>query len=82
MKTHLIQVGNSRGIRLPKPLISQAGLTNEVELHIRDGAIVIENAASPREGWAKAAKTMHDRAEDVLLEPSNPARFDEKDWKW
>jgi antitoxin MazE len=82
MKTHLIQVGNSRGIRLPKPLISQAGLTDEVELHVRDGAIVIENASSPREGWAKAAKTIHDRAEDVLLMPSNPTRFDEKDWKW
>jgi len=82
MKTHLIQVGNSRGIRLPKPLISQAGLTDEVELHIRDGAIVIVNASSPRDGWAKAAKAMHDRAEDVLLMPSNPTRFDEKDWKW
>lgn len=82
MKTHLIQVGNSRGIRLPKPLISQAGLADEVELRVRDGAIVIENVHSPREGWAKAAKTMHDRAEDALLMPSNPTRFDEKNWKW
>jgi antitoxin MazE len=82
MKTHLIRVGNSRGIRIPKPLISQAGLADEVELHIRDGAIVIENASSPREGWAEAAKAMRDRTEDVLLMPSNPTRFDEKDWKW
>ncbi len=82
MKTHLIRVGNSRGIRLPKPLISQAGLTDEVELHIRDGAIVIENATLPRAGWEKAAKAMHERSEDVLLMPSNPTRFDEKDWKW
>ena len=82
MKTHLIQVGNSRGIRLPKPFISQAGLTDEVEIHIRDGAIVIENVASPRAGWAEAAKAMHDRAADALLMPSNPTRFDEKDWTW
>jgi antitoxin MazE len=82
MKTHLVRVGNSRGIRLPKPLISQAGLTDEVELHIKEGAIVIENAFSPRSGWAEAAKTMHDRSEDILLMPSNPTRFDEKDWKW
>jgi antitoxin MazE len=82
MKTHLIRVGNSRGIRLPKPLISQAGLTDEVELHIRDGAIVIENISSPRKDWAKAAKAMHDRTEDVLLMPSNPTHFDEKTWKW
>ncbi|HEX9020762.1 MAG TPA: AbrB/MazE/SpoVT family DNA-binding domain-containing protein [Nitrospirota bacterium] len=82
MKTHLIRVGNSRGIRLPKPLISQAGLTDEVELNIKEGAIVIENASSPRAGWAEAAKAMHNRSEDVLLMPSNPTRFDEKDWKW
>jgi antitoxin MazE len=82
MKTHLIRVGNSRGIRLPKLLISQAGLTDEVELQIRDGAIVIENASSPRKEWAKAAKTMHDRTEDALIMPSNPTRFDEKEWTW
>lgn len=82
VKTHLIRVGNSRGIRLPKPLISQAGLTDEVELNIKEGAIVIENASSTRAGWAEAAKAMHNRSEDVLLMPSNPTRFDEKDWKW
>lgn len=82
MRTHLIRVGNSRGIRLPKPLISQAKLTDEVELHIKDGAIVIENASSPRKDWATAAKALHDRAEDALLMPSNPTSFDEKDWTW
>jgi len=82
MKAHLIRVGNSRGIRLPKPLISQAGLTDEVELHVRDGAIVIENASLPRVGWAKAAKAMHERVEDKLLMPSNTTLFDEKDWQW
>jgi len=81
MKTHIIRIGNSRGIRLPKPLISQAGLTDEVELYLKDGAILIENASSPRSGWAEAAKTMHNRAEDVLF-PSNPTCFDKKEWKW
>ena len=82
MKTHLVRIGNSRGIRLPKPLIIQAGLTDEVELHIQDGAILIENASSPRTGWAEAAKAMHGRADDVLLFPTSPTRFDEKDWEW
>jgi len=81
MKTHLVRIGNSRGIRLPKPLISQAGLTDEVELHLKDGAILIESASLPRSGWAEAAKAMHNRAEDVLF-PSNPTRFDEKEWVW
>ncbi len=28
----LVQIGNSRGVRIPKPLIEEAGLTDEVEL--------------------------------------------------
>jgi len=67
MKTRLVRIGNSRGIRLPKPLISQAGLTDEVELHVRDGALVIKRASTPRAGWAQAAKALHERDEDRLL---------------
>lgn len=82
MKTRLIRIGNSRGIRLPKPLIAQAGLTDEVELSIRDGAIVIERASSPRAGWARAAKEMHGHNEDFLLDPPAASHFDENEWEW
>ncbi len=82
MKTRLIRIGNSRGIRLPKPLIAQAGLTDEVELHVREGAIVIEATSKPRGGWAQAAKDMHECDDDLLLDPPAPTQFDEKEWEW
>ena len=82
MKTRLVRIGNSRGIRLPKPLIAQAGLTEEIEMHLRDGAIVIERASTPRTGWAQAAKEMHERDEDRMLAPVIPTRFDEEEWEW
>ncbi len=82
MKTRLVRIGNSRGIRLPKPLIVQAGLTDEVELHVREGAIVIERASIPRAGWAQAAKEMHERDEDQLLDPPHSTRFEEEEWEW
>lgn len=82
MKTRLVRIGNSRGIRLPKPLIIQAGLTDEVELHVRDGAIVIERASVPRAGWAQAAKEMHERDEDQLLDLPASTRFEEEEWEW
>jgi len=82
MKTRLVRIGNSRGIRLPKPLIVQAGLTEEVELHVREGAIVIEPASKLRAGWAQAAKQMHERDEDRLVDPPTPTRFDEEEWEW
>ncbi len=55
MKARLVRIGNSRGIRLPKPLIEQAGLTDEVELRMQAGVITIRAATGARAGWAEAA---------------------------
>ena len=82
MKTRLIRIGNSRGVRLPKAIIAQAGLTEEVELDVRDGIIVIARAAQPRRGWADAAAEMHGADDDGLLDPPTPTSFDEREWTW
>ena len=82
MKTRLVRIGNSRGVRLPKPLIAEAGLGEEVELRVREGAIVIARSALPRAGWADAARQLRHRDEDTLLDPPTPTRFDEKEWEW
>lgn len=81
MKAKLVRIGNSRGIRLPKPLIEEAGLGDDVELRVRDGAIVIAKAAKPRAGWAEAAKLMRERGED-RPDTFGPTRFDREDWQW
>ena len=82
MKTRLVRIGNSRGVRLPKPLITEAGLPEEVELRVRDGAIVIAPARGPRAGWEEAAQQLRQRDEDRLLEPATRTHFDEQEWKW
>ena len=82
MKTRLVRIGNSRGVRLPKAIIAQAGLTDEVELGVQDGAVIIARATSPRAGWADAARQMRQRGEDRLIDPHVPTRFDEKEWQW
>jgi len=82
MKTRLVHIGNSRGVRLPKIIIAQAGLTDEVELEVRDGAVVIARSIPPRSGWADAARQMRQRDDDRLLDASTPTRFDEKEWQW
>jgi len=82
MKTRIVRIGNSQGVRLPRPLIEQAGLGAEVQLHGEPGRIVIESAARPRAGWAEAARAMHERGGDVLLDPPTPNRFDEEEWEW
>lgn len=82
MKTKIIRIGNSRGVRIPKPLLEQAGLENEVLLRVVDGGIVIESADKPRAGWGEAARTLHERREDGLLDDMIPTEFDESEWVW
>jgi antitoxin MazE len=82
MKARIVRIGNSRGIRLPKPLIEEAGLSDEVELRARDGAIVIARAARPRAGWERAARLARARGDDRPAGPHSTTRFDRAQWKW
>jgi antitoxin MazE len=81
-KTRIVRIGNSRGIRVPKVLLEQAQLPDEVELQAEHGRLVVRAAHGPRAGWAAAAKAMRAKGEDQLLDAPTPTRFDEKDWQW
>lgn len=82
MRARVVRIGNSRGVRLPKLVIEEAGLGEQVELRVRDGAVVIMSTTRPRAGWDEAARQMRQRDEDRLLEEPTPTHFDEEDWKW
>ena len=80
--TRIVRIGNSRGIRVPKLLLDQAGLPDEVELRAEPGRLVVSAAKRPREGWAEAARTMRERGDDALLDAGTATRFDRTDWTW
>lgn len=82
MKTKIIQIGNSRGVRIPKPLLEQAGLEGDVELRVVESGIMIEGVAEPRAGWAKAAAELQERGEGGLLDAPVSTDFDASDWVW
>ena len=82
MRSRLIRIGNSRGVRLPKPIIEEAGLKEAVELQVRGGAVVISSRRRPRAGWAEAARLMRQADDDRLLDKTTPTRFDEEEWRW
>jgi len=82
MKTKIIRIGNSRGVRIPKPLLEQAGLADQVILRVIDDGIVIEPADKPRASWAEAARVLHGRGEDGLLDEPIETNFDETEWVW
>lgn len=79
MKTRLIRIGNSRGVRLAKPLLEQAGLGDEIEIRVEGGAIILTAAPSPRAGWAEAAAK---HTPSTLREEPSATRFDDEEWTW
>jgi antitoxin MazE len=79
MKTRLIRIGNSRGVRLAKPLLEQAGLDDEVDIRVEPGAVIITAAVSPRTGWAEAAARY---GPGRLFDAPSTTRFDDEEWAW
>lgn len=83
MRIELISIGNSRGIRIPKPLIEQCGFGDVVELHVEQNRLVIAPERSPRQGWSKAFASAGGSGEDeLLLESIRPNEFDTGEWTW
>lgn len=41
MRAKIIKIGNSRGIRIPSPLLKESGLENDVELSLSSGGLTV-----------------------------------------
>ena len=81
-KTRIVKIGNSRGIRIPKTLLQEAELPDEVELHAEPGRLIVEPVRHARKGWAAAAQRMPARSDDGLLDEPMATRFDADEWEW
>lgn len=82
IRSKVIKIGNSRGIRIPHALLEQAGLTDEVEMKILNGQLVIRSASSPRQGWEAQFAAMSARGDDQLLDQPLSTDWDEDEWQW
>lgn len=84
MKTRVIRIGNTRGIRIPKVLLEGAGLKGEVDVSVEHNSLVIRPATNPRAGWAEAFREMAKRGDDALLDGDTPSltSWDEEEWEW
>ncbi|MBA4406401.1 AbrB/MazE/SpoVT family DNA-binding domain-containing protein [bacterium] len=85
MKTKVVKIGNSRGIRIPKSLIDESGLKSEVDLEVIDGQIIIKSISRSRESWDSAFKKMAKNKDDILLDSVTLAQqstWDKEEWEW
>ena len=83
MKSKLIRIGNSKGIRLPKAILEELKLGDEVTLEATRGSIVIRPSRKARDGWEQAFRAMYERGDDKLLDSEVvTSAWDAREWEW
>ncbi len=83
-KTRIVKIGNSQGIRIPKLLLDQAEIGEDVELEVQGHNLVVRPARSPRDGWDEKFAKMAKRGDAKLLdsETISTTNWDANEWEW
>ena len=84
VKTRIVKIGNSQGIRIPKVLLEQVNFGEDVELSVEEDRITIRPAFPARFGWEEALQAMAEAGDDTLLDGDEllPTAWDEEAWAW
>lgn len=84
VKSHIVKIGNSRGIRIPKILLDQAKLGDEIEVEVQGDKLIVRSVRTRRHGWDEQFTEMARRGDDrTLFSESTPmSSWDEIDWEW
>ncbi|MFC1736473.1 AbrB/MazE/SpoVT family DNA-binding domain-containing protein [Candidatus Hydrogenedentota bacterium] len=84
MKSKIVKIGNSQGVRLPKALIKQTGIGENIEITMDGNRIVIASTVHPRANWAASFEKMSEKGDDNMLDGNVniPTMWDEGEWEW
>jgi antitoxin MazE len=82
IRTRIVKIGNSQGIRIPKLLLEQSGIHAEVEIEVQGDRITIRSASPLRSGWDEAFAAMSKQQDDVLLDEVSTTDWDRVEWEW
>ncbi len=82
MKTQIVTIGNSQGVRIPKILLEQSKLGKDVELEVCDDGILIRHGRRIRAGWEESFRAFAETGDDFEGETIGTSSFEEKEWRW
>lgn len=82
IRTRIVKIGNSQGIRIPKLLLEQSGIQSEVEIEVQGNSLKIRSAPMRRKGWDAAFAEMAKHQDDVLLDEENATEWEQEEWIW
>lgn len=81
-KTHIVRIGNSRGVRIPKVWLDQLDMNGEVEMAIEADRLVLRSSRRPRQGWEEQFRAMHEQGDDRPVDAFPATAWDESEWEW
>ena len=84
MRAHIVKIGNSQGIRIPKPILEQLGIVEDVDIKVENSQIIIRPVLDPRSGWNDAFREMAENGDDRLVDGDGVIAhpWDETEWRW
>ena len=83
IKTRLVKIGNSQGVRIPKLVLDQLNLSSDVELEVQDDHLIVRPSTHPRADWAEQFRQMAERSDDQLLDTDAPlTEWEATEWQW
>jgi antitoxin MazE len=83
MTANLINIGNSKGLILPKALLKKLKISTETELELESTEdYIIIKKVKHRSGWIASAKKMNLVGDDHLLLEDSPTHFEQTEWTW
>ena len=83
MRIKIIDIGNSKGIRLPQALIQQYNLENGVTVELTKEGIMLSSIHKARAGWEEQFKEATGKItveEKIWMDSGN--KFDQEEWTW
>ncbi len=85
MKTQVIKIGNSKGIRIPKSILEHSGLGKEVDIEVGEDELITRPVNTPRKGWSEAFRLMSEQGNDTTLDVDDMSiknSWNEEEWEW
>ncbi|NJN23202.1 MAG: AbrB/MazE/SpoVT family DNA-binding domain-containing protein [Acaryochloridaceae cyanobacterium RL_2_7] len=82
IRTRIVKIGNSQGIRIPKILLEQSGISEDVEIEVQGDCLTIRTAKCLRIGWDEAFSSMAKQGDDTLLDTTTTTDWDLSEWEW
>ena len=84
MRARIVKIGNSQGVRIPKPILEQSGITKDVDIEVKNNQIIIRPLLKPRTKWDEAFRKMAENDDDMLIDGDDliSHSWDETEWQW